>query len=89
MPESLDFVLRPVLAIARVVLWLAWDLCLEIIGWSIGWVVCRTLTFGHWPKAKYSEMATLDSTEALVVELIGLGTLALLIAVLSGLLGEG
>ena len=42
-------------------------------------MVCRTLTFGKLPNVKLSEIDSLHWAEALVVEMIGLATLASLI----------
>ena len=84
--EGVELLVRPLMMLARIVLWLCWELCFEIVCWSIGWVVCRALTFGKFPKATLTEVESLDWTEALVVELIGLVAIALLIHTLAGLI---
>ncbi len=79
MVEGVEWLARPLNMLLRMLLWLCWELCVEIICWSIGWVVCRTLTFGKLPNVKLSEIDSLHWAEALVVEMIGLATLASLI----------
>ena len=37
------------LAVLRVLWWLAWDVCVQTVGWSIGWCVLRVLTLGRYP----------------------------------------
>ena len=88
MLEVVDTLLRPilssVLAVARAVLWLGWDFGFQIVGWSIGWVVCRIITFGKFPHVGFGEVEEMDFWVALLVEIIGLLVLALAVFLLAG-----
>ena len=84
MIDSVEWLLRPVTYFARFLLWLAWELCTEIICWAIGWVVCRAFTFGKFPRVGLNEIESLDWTEALVVEIVGFATLLLVFYLLVG-----
>lgn len=70
----------------RALLWLAWDLALSIVGWGIGWCVCRVLTFGRYPGVGIGEEAHCEFLPRLAVELLGLATLFGLVWWLSGVL---
>ena len=86
MIEGVELLVRPLMMLARIILWLCWELCVEIICWSIGWVVCRVITFGKFPNARITEIESVDWTKALVIELVGLVAIALLIYALAGLI---
>jgi len=79
-------VLRGALWVARFLWWLAWDLCVETVGWSIGWPICRVLTFGRFPKASFGRMEDASVPAWAGVEAVGLATLAGIIGVLVRLL---
>lgn len=70
--------------ILRAVWWLAWDFCVETIGWSIGWLVLRLITLGQFPREPLGGVDQARTSLALFVDLVGLLTLASLIWVLSG-----
>lgn len=76
---ELTDLLRPALWIARALWWLSYDFCVRTVGWSIGWPICRLLTFGRWPDTGFRELDETDVMHAFMVELIGLGALALAI----------
>ena len=88
MLEGFDAFVRPilssVLAVARVLLWLGWDFGFQIVGWSIGWVVCRIITFGKFPHVGFGDVEQMEFWVALLVEIIGLLVLALAVLLLSG-----
>ena len=67
--------LRLILWLLRVLWWLAWEVGVEGIGWSIGWVVCRMLTLGHYPRVGIGQQDALPWPEALLVEITGLAVL--------------
>lgn len=46
--DSADL-LRVLLLAARFLWWLGYGFTVEIVGWSIGWVIWRTLTLGRFP----------------------------------------
>lgn len=82
-----DFIELPkniFVGILRVVWWLAWDFCIQTIGWSIGWFVLRIITIGRFPQESLGEVDQANTLLALLVELLGLGTLAICIWFLSG-----
>lgn len=62
----------------RVLLWLAWDLSVQIIGWSIGWFMLRVMTIGYFPKYRWSEQGKAPLWLALAIEFFGLSILGLL-----------
>ena len=72
-----------VLGFLRLLWWFAWEFWVETVGWAIGWCVLRTLTLGRFPGEGLGEMNQASLPKALLVELVGLGTLALLIWALS------
>ena len=78
-----DFVFRPiarlVLIIARALWWLGWEFFVQTIGWSIGWPIWRLLTFGRFPDTGFRDLNETSWGAALLVELTGLGALALVI----------
>jgi hypothetical protein len=73
--EIADLV-RPALWVLRVLWWLAWDLLLRTIGWSIGWAIWRAVTFGRYPDADISELDDMAFWPGLMIELTGLIALA-------------
>ena len=68
--------LRPVLWIARALLWVGWDLLVRTIGWSIGWVFFRAITFGRFPGMGIGELDQTSFGFSLIIELVGLLLLA-------------
>jgi hypothetical protein len=65
-----------VLAILRVLWWLAWDFCIQTVGWSIGWCVLRLLSLGRYPEERLGGVDGAAPGTAVLVEIIGLGVLA-------------
>jgi len=85
--ELLKPIARIFLAIVRGLIWLSWELMIQTIGWSIGWVICRAISFGYFPKERISEVDNAPLFVALVVELIGLAFLLFLAYWLSKFVG--
>ena len=82
MPDLFDWLDAPkslLLGFLRLLWWFAWEFCVETVGWTIGWCVLRALTLGRFPGEGLGEMNHASLSTALFVELVGLGTLALLI----------
>ncbi len=79
MVDGVELLFRPLMMLGRFLLWLVWELFVEMFAWSIGWAVCRTITFGTWPKARFNEQETLYWWEAAIVEMIGFAAIFLLI----------
>ncbi|WP_019027697.1 hypothetical protein [Colwellia piezophila] len=69
----------------RGLLWLAWDLSIKIIAWSIGWGMLRFITVGRYPKHKFSEQNKASFWQAVFIEFIGLGLLGLVVLSFSNL----
>ena len=71
---------RPVLALLhwffRSLLYIACELGLRVIGWSVGWYLWRLLTFGHFPSAGLRDEALTSRRISVPVELSGLLALA-------------
>jgi hypothetical protein len=72
------------LGLLRLLWWLAVDLCIETIAWSVGWCVLRVLTLGRYPGERLGEFDAASGGTALLVVLVGFGTLALGIWGLAG-----
>jgi hypothetical protein len=70
---------RPLATVAqflwRVVLWLAWDFALHMVAWSVGWCVCRALTFGQLPYAKIGDLEDASWSITVFIELLGVTTI--------------
>jgi len=71
--------------IGRGLLWLAWDLSIVIIGWSIGWGALRIITLGKYPQHKFLEQNKASTWQAILIELFGIGILGLAVFILYGL----
>ncbi|MGS5089995.1 hypothetical protein ACVC7V_26225 [Hydrogenophaga sp. A37] len=65
-----------VLGVLRVLWWLAMDLLIQTVGWSIGWCVLRVLTLGNYPEERLGGVDEAGTYTAFVVEVVGLGVLA-------------
>ena len=51
-PDWLDAPRGLVLGVLRFPWWLAWEVCVQTVGWSIGWCVLRVLTLGRYPEER-------------------------------------
>lgn len=67
--------LRPALWLVRGLWWLAWDVVAHTVGWSIGWLLWRVLTLGHFPREGLGELDRSSPWVAALVELTGLAVL--------------
>ena len=76
MEEVVTEAARPLLRlffyIFRGILWLAWDLSVQTIGWSVGWCFLRIITVGNFPKHKISEQKNAPLRLSLLVEFLGI-----------------
>lgn len=68
----------------RVLWWLAWDFCIETVGWSIGWLVLRSVTLGRCPRTPLHGLDNTGRAQAAFVESLGLATLAACLWLLTG-----
>jgi len=74
-----DLLSKPVgliLSILRALWWLGWDFAVQTVGWSIGWIILRTLTVGRFPFERFGGVDEASGVHAFIVEFIGLGSLA-------------
>lgn len=84
-----DAIGRPaglVLWALRALWWLAWDFCVQTIGWSIGWLFLRAVTLGRFPSEGIGSVDEAEWGTQLFVEVVGLSLLAWAIWWLSGAL---
>ena len=72
-----------VLGVMRTLWWLAWDFCIQTVGWSVGWCVLRVLTLGHYPGERLGGVDEAGAGTAILVEVVGLVVLAAGIRVLA------
>ena len=57
---------------ARVLVFLFIDVCIEIIGWWVGWGTLRLITFGKYPARKISKYDGSFDIEEILISLFGL-----------------
>lgn len=79
MIDSTDWFDTPksiLLAVLRVLWWLAWDFCIQTVGWSIGWCALRGLTLGRYPGERLGGVDEASTGTAILVEAVGLVVLA-------------
>ncbi|WP_221798447.1 hypothetical protein [Oceanobacter mangrovi] len=82
------FLLHVLVWTARILYFLAWELMIERIGWSIGWVICRLLSWGKYPEVGLGEYDHASGPTSVLVNLIGILVLASIIGAGYSLLGE-
>lgn len=82
--DLLDVPKGLVLGVLRALWWLAWDFCVETVGWSIGWATLRLLSFGRFPQAPLRGVDDASGPLRLFVEVVGLVVLGTAIWALSG-----
>lgn len=78
MIDGLELLFRPLVMLGRFLLWLVWELFIEVVAWAIGWVVCKAISFGRWPKVKFNERENLDWAEASIVLSVGVAAMCIL-----------
>lgn len=89
--DVLDGLFKPIfkliLAILRILHFIAWDLMFSFVGWSIGWCFLRVITFGYFPSENIGELESCSWVKALFVEIVGLVILCALTLSVIKLLG--
>src|SRR5690606_28060805 len=74
-----DFLVRPIVSIVvgtfRFLVWLWSEFLFDTLGWKIGWLVCRTLSLGRFPKAGFSSEGEASTSTRILVELLGIAIL--------------
>ncbi|WP_020408004.1 hypothetical protein [Hahella ganghwensis] len=81
--------LRLVGVVVRTLIWLIWELCLEVITWYVGWPVCRALSFNQYPKVSINDHDQASNFTVGVVSIAGLVTLFGTAIVIAKLVGWG
>lgn len=84
LPDWLDAPKGLVLGVLRVLWWLAWDVCIETVAWSVGWCALRLVTLGRYPQERFGGVDDARTGTAALVEIVGLVVLALGIWWLAG-----
>jgi len=82
--DLISFPVTVVLGILRFLWWLAWEFCVQTVGWAVGWPICKVVSLGRFPRERYTELGLAESPVAFVVEAVGLLALAAVIWYLSG-----
>ena len=81
--DLLDLPRGALVVVLRALWWLAWDFCVETVGWSIGWLVLRLASLGQFPREPLHGVDEAGRATAFLVEAVGLLALATAIWVLS------
>lgn len=58
--------------LARVLLWLFWEFGYETLAWYLGWLLCRSVSFGRYPSVAIYEYERASANEAIWVPVVGL-----------------
>lgn len=74
--ELTDLLAKPLLWVLRGLWWLAWDFLVLTVAWSIGWPVCRGVSFGRFPHAGFHGFDDAGLLESIVVCVVGFAVLA-------------
>ena len=80
-------ILRTLGFVVRALIWLIWETCFQVIGWYVGWPLCRGLTLGTFPRESISQHEDAGLLTHFVVSMVGLVALIALAAWLTWLLG--
>lgn len=70
--------------VLRLLWWLAWELMVETIGWTIGWFFWRMVSLGRFPAEGLGEQEAAPWTTHLALQVTGLALLGLAIGALTG-----
>ena len=84
LPDWLEAPRGLVVGVLRVLWWLAWEVCIQTVGWSVGWCVLRIVTLGRYPQERFGGVDDAETGTAILVEIVGLLVLALAIWWLAG-----
>jgi hypothetical protein len=82
-------ILRLLGVVIKALIWLIWELCFEIIGWYVGWPICRAISFGYYPKEPINDHEQVNNFNGFIVSLVGIVTLLLMAALIAQLVGAG
>lgn len=81
--DLLELTARPLLLLARFLLWLAWDMLVLGIVWWIGWPLWRGLTVGRFPHVGLHDYDDAGTWEAVLVCGAGLAVLVGVVGLLA------
>tara|TARA_R110002049_G_C8743173_1_gene527124 strand:+ start:61 stop:342 length:282 start_codon:yes stop_codon:yes gene_type:complete len=82
-------ILRLIGVVIRSLIWLIWELCFEIIGWYVGWPICRAISFGYYPKESINDQEQVNHLSGFIVSLVGIVALLLTATLIAKLVGSG
>ena len=86
--ELLRLVYRVIVAGFRIVQLVAWEWLFHGIGWHLGWLFYRVVSFGRFPSARSRDEYQASLSTVLLVELTGLTLLGILIAAFNLLISK-
>jgi len=72
--DSLKGALRLASIAVRSIVWIvlqAWEYCLEIVLWYVGWPICRLASLGHLPKQALNQHEKATGISLFTVCLVG------------------
>ncbi|MEH6367792.1 MAG: hypothetical protein V7764_16120 [Pseudomonas marincola] len=70
----------------RLIIWLVWELCFQILAWYAGWPLCRVITLGHYPQEGIHDYDHAPDLRSFVVCTVGLVAICSLAALIGWLL---
>lgn len=76
MNDAIDFLTRPLLAVARGVMWVVSEFFFHIVLWCIGWPLWRLLSLGRYPETGFGDGEEAGTIETILVSGLGLAVLA-------------
>jgi hypothetical protein len=79
LPDPVESFLLPVL---RFLVWVVWDLVLEVVLRSVGWLALRSVTLGRYPREGLLELREASGTTEAVVVVTGGVVLVVLVALI-------
>ncbi|NRB42280.1 MAG: hypothetical protein HRU20_28060 [Pseudomonadales bacterium] len=82
-------ILKVISLAIRSLIWLILEFFFEVIGWYVGWPICRVLSFGHYPENEISDHEQASKITVFVVSLVGVIVLIGIATALAILVGAG
>lgn len=93
MDELAEGVLKAVFrfagAVIRSLIWLIYELGFEVLGWYVGWPICRVLSFGKYPQQLVNDREGASVLTTVIVSTVGFAALILLAMLVAKLVGSG
>ncbi|MBB6519823.1 hypothetical protein [Pseudoteredinibacter isoporae] len=92
MADLIEFLFKDFLRLlgllARILVWLIYELFFETIAWYVGWPICQLLSLGRWPKQGINDQENASQISQGLVSVIGLISLFVLAASIAFYAGE-